>query len=190
MRRFTFLCLLAISATLPYMEAAPAPKRTNARPAVIKAGTETYIQWVRERVISCAHIAILRDPKVAELAIVRSHVSDPKETRELIAWLERNFRVERVKGKNHVQIGFQDGDAKEQAAIINVVVDDFLKNQVGSRRETEKKWLERSRALLAAPITRRQHTAEELAKAEEDLLKKSEEYLQTLPALVEHAKVP
>lgn len=189
MRRFTFFCLLAVFPVLPYMQAAPAPKRTNARPAVIKAGSETYIQWIRERVISCAHIAILRDQKVADLDIVRSHCSDPKDTKELVAWLEKNFRVEKVRGKNFVQIGFQDGSAKEQVAIINVVVDDFLKNQVGSRRDSEKKSLKASRAFLTSPVMKRSFTAQELAKAEE-ALKEREENLQKLPALVEYAKVP
>ncbi len=189
MCRFIFLFPLAIIAVLPHLQAAPAPKRTNAKPAVIKAGTETNIKCVQERVITCAHIAILRDSKVADLAIVRSHVSDPKDTRELIAWLEKNFRVERVKGKNLVLVSFQDGNAKEQAAIINVVVDDFLKNYVGSDRAALKKGLEISRRLLADPNSRRHLTAQELAKAKETL-KEREEDLQKLPALVEHAKAP
>lgn len=189
MHRFTCFCLFALIAALPHMQAAPAPKRTNAKPAVINAKTEQHVQWVQQRVISCAHIAILKDQKVADLAIVRGHVSDPKDTRELIAWLEKNFRVERVKGKNLIRVSFQEGNAKEQAAIINVVVDDFLKNQVVPRRDGLKKTLEEYRRNLADPIIRRKYTAQRLAKAEEDL-KKREEHIQTLPALVEHAKAP
>lgn len=189
MRRFTLLCLLAVFAVLPCMQAAPAPKRTNAKPAVIKAGTETNIQWVRERVITCAHIAIHADKNVSELAIVRSRVSDPNDAKELVSWLEKNFRIERVKGKNLVCVSFQDGNAKEQAAIINLVVDDFLKKQVGSRRDTLTRSLERSRQRLADPIFRGRNTVQKLTEMEEGL-KKSEEQIQALPALVEHAKVP
>lgn len=189
MHRFTFVCLIAILAALPHMQAAPAPKRTNATPAVIKAGTETNIQWIQERVISCAHIAIHKDKIICELAIVRSRVHDPNNAKELVSWLEKNFRVERVKDKNLVSVSFQDGNAKEQAAIINLVVDDFLKKQVEPRRDLLTKTVENSRRLLTEPKIRRRYTAEKLAKAEE-ALKKREEEIQKLPALVEHAKAP
>lgn len=189
MHRLTFVCLLAILAALPHVNAAPAPKRTNATPAVINAVTEQNRQGVQQRLVSRAHIAILQDKKAAELAIVRSHVRDPKDTKELIAWLEKNFRVERVKDTNRLRVSFEDGNAKEQAAIINVVVDDYLKTHVAPMRELFKKSAETLRQRLADPNARRRYTAEKLAKMEEGI-KMNEERIQTLPALVEHAKAP
>lgn len=189
MRSFAILCLIAIVAALPQSQAAPVPKRTSARPAVIKAGNQQHIQWVQERLVSYAHIAILQDKKVADLAIVRRHLQDPKDTKELIAWLEKNFRIERVKGKNLVRVSFQEGNAKEQGAIINAVVDYFLKNNVGSTRDHLTKVLRTMKASVEAERRAGNLTAEEAAKAEESF-KKREEYIETLPALVEAAKVP
>ena len=83
-----------------------------------------------------AHIAILRDKKVSELAIVRRHMKDPKDAKELIAWLEKNFRIECMPNTKLIRVNFRDGTPEEQAAIINLVVNDFLKNQVGSTRDS------------------------------------------------------
>jgi hypothetical protein len=189
MRRINFLCLVVLIAALPYTSAAPAPKRTNAKPAVINAGTEIHVKWVQERLVSCAHIAILQDKKVAELAIVRRHVSDPKDTKELVSWLEKNFRIERERDTNRLRVSFQDGNAKEQAAIINVVVDDFLKSAVGKRIETEKSIIERHKVILEKARRAGKITAEDAAKTEE-AIKKREERIKTFPALVEQAKAP
>ncbi|SRR5579883_1577294 len=187
MHRFLFVCLLAILAALPHLLAAPVPKRTNAKPAVINAVTEQHVQWVQLRLTSFAHIAVLRDQKVVELAIVRRYLRDPKDTKELIAWLEKNFHIEKVKDKNLLRISFLDGNAKEQAAIINVVVDYFLKNDVEPRKDLKR--VEMTRRRLADPDYRRKRTAEQLGKMEEGI-KQREEYIRTLPALVEHAKAP
>lgn len=189
MRPIIFLCLLAITAGLPRSQAAPAPKRTNATPAVINAGTEQHARSVQQRVVSLAHIAILEDKKVAEFVIVRRHLHDPKDTRELISWLEKNFRIERVKGKKLIRVSFQDGNAKEQAAIINLVVDHYLKTVIGSRRDHATRALKRAKDRIDALRQRGKLTPEEATKAEEEF-KKREEDIRSLPALVEHAKVP
>ena len=188
MRSFAILCLIAIVTALPQGQAAPVPKRTNAKPAVINAGTEQHSRSVQERVVSLAHIAILEDKKVAELAIVRRHLHDLKDTRELISWLEKNFRIERVKGKNLIRVSFLDGNAKEQASIINVVVDHYLKTVIGSRRDHAMRAIKSIKDANDALRRRGRLTQEEAAEAEK-AIEKREEDIRALPALVEHAQV-
>lgn len=189
MRHFAFLWLLTVVSAPPHSQAAPVPKRTNAKPAVIDAGTELHARSVQERVVSLAHIAILDDKKVAEFAIVRRHLRDPKDTRELIAWLEKNFRIVRVKGKNLIRVSFQDGNAKEQAAIINLVVDHYLKTVIGSRRDHAMRAIKSIKDANDALRRRGKLTPEEAAEAEK-AIEKREEDIRALPALVEHAQVP
>lgn len=182
MRGFTFLCLLAVVAVLPYTQAAPVPKSTMVKPAVIDARTENNVAWVLEGVAICSGGGLSEDKKVAELDIVRG-----QKDRE--AWLRKNIRVERVKNTNLVRVSFQDGNAKEQAAIVNAVVDYYLNRDVRERRNQEKQSLERSKARLDKWRRNGKLTPEEAAKWEEEL-KKDEEYIRTFPALVEHAKAP
>jgi hypothetical protein len=187
MRRFISVGLL-LSVFVPvYLQAAPVPEGKKAKPAVINAGTERNVQWVQERLVSCAHIAILRDKKVAELAIVRRHISDPKDTKELVSWLEKNFRFQRVPDTKLLRISFRDGTPEEQAAIINLVVEDFLKRQVGDRRDSMTRSIQSLRKDLADPRIRDPLKEPGLDKVQESL-NKQEEYIRTLPALVEKAK--
>ena len=182
MRPFTFLSPLAIVAALSYSQAAPVPKRTNAKPAVIDAGTERNIAGVLENVVSGARVGVRENKEVAGLAIVRRQ-------EDWEAWLKKNLRVERIKGTNLVHVSFQDGNAKEQAAIINVVVDYYLKNDVSSWRNHLTCEL---KSIKDRVETRRQAgklTPEDAAKTEK-AIKKREEYIRTLPALVEHSKAP
>lgn len=182
MRPITFLGLLAITAALPRSQAAPVPKRTNAKPAVIDAGTEKNIEGAIWYLVNWARVAVRENEKVANLDIVRRQ-------KDWEAWLKKNLCAERVKGKNLIHVSFQDGNAKEQAAIINVVVDYYLKNEVGRTRDSEKKRLETLRSRFAARHRAGRITAEQAAKAEESF-KEREESIRTLPALVEHAKTP
>ena len=182
MRHFAFLCLLAVIAALPQSQAAPVPKRTNAKPAVIDAGTEKNIAGVLENVVWGARVGVRENDKVANMDIVRRQ-------KDWEAWLKKNLRVERVKGKNLVCVSFQDGNGKEQAAIINVVVDYYLKNDVGSSREHLSKGLKSLKDRVESQRRRGKLSPEEAAEAEK-AIKKHEEYIQTLPVLVEHAKVP
>jgi hypothetical protein len=190
MCRFIFLGLLLSATTPNYLWAAPVPERKGAKPAVINAGTQQNLEWVQQRLVSYAHIAILQEKKVAELAIVRRHISDPKDTKELVSWLEKNFRFARVPDTKLLRVSFRDGTPEEQAAIINLVVEDFLKRQVGDRRDSMTQRIKSIRKWLADPDprARRELTQEKLAEAEK-LLDKHEEYIRTLPALVERAKV-
>jgi uncharacterized protein involved in exopolysaccharide biosynthesis len=181
MRCFTFVCLLTIVAALPYSQAAPAPKRTDAKPAVINAGTQKNIVWILENVVSDARIAVRENKEVADLPIVR------RQKKDWEAWLNKNLRVERVERTNLVRVRFQDGNREEQVAIINAVVDYYLKNDIGSRRASLTALVKGSRQDLAELVARGKLTVEEVAKAEAGI-KKREEYIRTLPALVEHAK--
>ncbi|HZV07191.1 MAG TPA: hypothetical protein VE999_19065 [Gemmataceae bacterium] len=182
MRRFTFLCLLAIISVLSRVQAAPAPKRTNAKPAVINVGTEKNIAGILENVVSGARVGVRENEKVANMDIVRRQ-------KDWESWLKKNLRVERVKDTNLVHVSFQDGNAKEQAAIINVVVDYYIKTDVGRRRETFTKSLQTARAQLEALRTRKRVTPDQISRAEERI-KTREEQIRMLPALVEHAKAP
>lgn len=182
MCRLTCFCLFALIAALPPMQAAPAPKRTNARAAVINAGTEKNIEAVSWYLVNFARIAVRENENVAKMDIIRRQ-------KDWESWLKKNLRFERVKDTNLVRVSFQDGNAKEQTAIINVVVDYYIKNDVVPRRDLLKKTVEDYRRRLVDPKIRRRYTAQRLAKAEEDL-KEREENIQKLPALVEHAEVP
>ena len=180
MRRITFLSLLAVIAALPHIEAAPVPKRTNPKPAVINAGSEDNIASVSDSIRTYAGIALRLNKKVSDLPIVCRHKAGE-------AWLQKNLRVERIARGSLVRIRFLDGTPAEQAAIINVVVDYVLKEDFGARRETEQDTVKRCRIAIKKLRSRGLITAEEAAKAEEKL-KKREEYIRKLPALVEHAK--
>jgi uncharacterized protein involved in exopolysaccharide biosynthesis len=180
MRRITFFCLLVIIVALPYSQAAPAPKRTNAKPAVINAGTEKNIRGVLENIVSGARIGVRENEKVANLNIVRRQ-------KDWESWLKKNLRVERVEGGNLVRVSFQDGNSKEQAAIINVVVDYYLKNDVGETRDSLTRSLKRARENVEGMRRAGKITADRAAKAE-TVFKKREDYIQALPALVETAK--
>jgi hypothetical protein len=180
MRRFTFLCLLAFVIALSYSQAAPVPKRTDATPAVLDAGTENHVAWVLADVVSGARIGVRENEKVANLPLVRRQ----KNWEE---WLKKNLSLERVRGTNQVRVYFQDGSPEERAAIINVVVDHYLKNDVGSRRDKMTSLIKKTRAKLDGPNHRGKITKEVAAKMEA-AIKKHEEYIQSLPVLVEHAK--
>ncbi len=182
MRRFSFFCLLAIISLLSHIQAAPVPKPTNAKPAIINAGIDKNIEGIREYLVNWARVAVRENEKVANMDIVR-------RKNDWESWLKKNMRVERVKGTNIVHVSFADGNAKEQAAIINVVVDYYVKNEVGSWRDTLTKSLQRARGRLEALRSRKRVTPEQISRAEEEI-KQREEQIQMLPALVEHAKAP
>lgn len=182
MRYITFVCLLAILAFLPQSQAAPVPKPTKAKPAVINAGTEKNIAGVLENIVWDARLAVRHNKDVADLPIVR-------QQKDWEVWLKKNLRVERVNDTNLVRVSFQDGKSKEQTAIINVVVDYYLKNDVGSRRESLKRTLQRVKDRVESKRRAGKLTPEQAAKAEEGI-KKREERIRTLPALVAHTKAP
>jgi uncharacterized protein involved in exopolysaccharide biosynthesis len=182
MRRFTCFCAFLLFIAPTGIQAAPAPKPTNAKPAVINAGTEKNIAGVLENVVWGARIAVRENKDVADLPIVRRQ-------KDWESWLKKNLRVERAKDTNLVRVSFQDGNAKEQAAIINVVVDHYLKNDIGSRRASLQKTLERMKGVIEGRRRAGKLTPEQAAKADKDF-KKREEYIKTLPALVEPAKTP
>ncbi|MHB1423769.1 MAG: hypothetical protein ACYC3I_11355 [Gemmataceae bacterium] len=183
MHRFTFLCMAAIIAVLPYSQAAPRPKRTNAKPAVIDARTEKNIAGVLWNIVWDARVAVREDEKVSKMDIVRKQ-------KDWEAWLKKNLRVERVKETNLVHVSFQDGNAKEQAAIINIVVDYFLKNDIDPKRNFEETALRTALNGIAAEFRMGHITAEEKAKREEGWREGCEKTIRELPKLIEHAKVP
>jgi hypothetical protein len=178
MRPLSSACFLLVAAQLT---AAPVPTPQVAKPAVLKAGTETNIQWIVTRVVSRAHIAVLQDDKTKDLPIVKRHKDD------LAPWLEKNFRIERPKEKNVVKVTFREGKPDEQEAIINAVVTDFLKSQVGKMRAMLEKSQEDGRRLRSDDRLRPTMTPEEIAQGEE-AAKQREEQIRALPALIEKAK--
>jgi hypothetical protein len=69
------------------------------------------------------------------------------------------------------------------------VVNYFLKKRVGSVRASVMRDRERHRPAVKELGARGKLTAAQVAKAEEGF-RKDEEYIRTLPALIEHAKAP
>jgi uncharacterized protein involved in exopolysaccharide biosynthesis len=121
------LGLLAVLVALPSSHAAPAPKRTNAKPAVIDAGKDKNVAGVLAGLVHVAPKVIRENKEVSDLVAIRHQY-------DWGAWVKKNLRVERIKNTNFVRISFQDGNAKEQAVIINAVVGHYLKTDVGSKR--------------------------------------------------------
>jgi hypothetical protein len=180
MRCFTCLFLLLLASTLGRVQAAPVPERKDAKPAVIDAGAEAGIAGVLEGVVWGARVGVRENEKVAGLELIRRQ-------KDWESWLKKNLRLERVKDTNLVRVSFQDGSPEEQATIVNVVVDYYLKHDVASTRDSLTQSLKGTRDRYAALRRAGKVTEEELAKVEARL-KKREEYIRTLPALVEHAK--
>lgn len=182
MRHFTFFCLLSIVSALSQSQAAPVPKCTIAKPAVIDAGTEKNIDGVGWYLVNFARVAVRENEKIAGLPIIRRQ-------KDWEAWLKKNLRVERVKDTNLVRVSFQDGNAKQQAAIINVVVDYYLKNDIDSSHGHAEKAIKSVKDGVSHLRKTGRLTPEYAAKAEK-AINKHEEYIRTLPALVEHAIAP
>jgi hypothetical protein len=183
MHRINFLCLAAIITVLPNSQAAPRPKRTSATPAVLKAGTESYIAGALESIVWDARVAVREDEKVSKMDIVRRQ-------KDWESWLKKNLRTERVKDTNRIHVSFLDGNAKEQAAIINVVVDYYLKSDIAGRRKFIEEMLQSGLAGNASEFRQGRLTAEQKAKRDEDAKKAAEKLIDELPKLVEHAKAP
>jgi hypothetical protein len=180
MRCLTCLCLLLFAATLARIQAAPVPERKDAKPAVIDAGCEKHVAWVLEDVVSGARVGVRENDKVANLELIRRQ-------KDWELWLKKNLVLERVKGTNLVRVSFRDGNRDEQAAIVNVVVDYYLKNDVASRRDFQKKAITMTEQVLDHLRRNGKLTEKEWAEAKEKN-KQREEYIRTLPALVEHAQ--
>jgi hypothetical protein len=127
MRCVIYLGLGLFAVSLTYVQAAPVPKHKDATPAIIDAGTQEQIAAVIENVTWGARVGVREDKKVAGLDIIRRQ-------KDWESWLKKNLRFERIEDTNRVRIGFRDGSPQEQAAIINVVVDYYLKTDVGRER--------------------------------------------------------
>ncbi len=194
MRHLSRLYLLLIVVPPICVQGAPAPKRQDAKPAIIDAGNEGNIVGVLANLSagrSAQHRAPIHEEKVAKLAIVC-------QEKDALGWLGKNLRVERIEGTNLVRISLRVGSPGEQATIVNAVVDQYLE-EVGRTRDSLTRSLEmvriRREDILArwAKLTAkgRPPTPEQLADMEKGKakLKKDEEYIRVLPALVEHAKV-
>lgn len=171
---------------------APVPERKNAKPAVISAGSEVWFSSLELRIPQAARYAILNDKKAPKMAIMRKYITDwknlpKKEWDAFDKWLKKNFRVERVKGKDLVRVSFVDGNAEEQSAIINVVVDYYLKNDIEQRRDSITKSIKSATATLRFNQRKGRMTDEEVVRVEKSI-KKNEELVQNLPKLAEHAK--
>lgn len=176
--------LTAITIVLPNSKAAPAPKRTDAKPAVIDAGTEKNIAGVLDNLAagSGAQLrALFHKKKLIKLEIVRQQ-KDPR------AWLGKNLRVERAEGKNLIRVSIPVGTPTEQAMIVNAVVDEYLE-EVGRRRASLREFIQSSRQLIQGAVGVGKMTQKEAAEGEETL-KKREEYVRSLPSLRERAKAP
>lgn len=176
------ICLLAILVALTSSHAAPAPKRTNAKSAVIDAGNDKNVAGVLASLVHGAPLVIRENKEVSDLVAIRHQY-------DWGAWVKKNIRVERVKGTSLVRVSFLDGTAKEQAVIINAVVEHYLKTDVGGKRNSLTLLLELLKDELAAKRQGGVLTPEEEAKAVQKI-KKCEERIQALPSLVERAKAP
>jgi uncharacterized protein involved in exopolysaccharide biosynthesis len=176
MRYFSFVCLFAFVAMLPDSQAAPAPKRIA---AIIDAGSDKNIEGVLEDVVDHARVGVREHPEVSKLPIVRQH------KKNLGAWLKKNLRLERIPRTNRVYVRFREGNQEEQAAIINAIVDSYLKEIVGKRRASFIHELNTYKR--ASDAMRRRGKTIDLVQEAKDI-KKREERVRTLPALVEHAK--
>lgn len=175
MCRFICVSLLLIAAVPMPLFSAPVPKRKTAKPAIIDAGKEASVDDIECRIPILARYAIRDDKKVSKMAIIRKHITHfkPLQKEEWDAfdkWLKKNLRIERVKDKNLVHISFRDGNAEEQAAIINASVDFYLKEEIDSRRKSIVELFKKT------------------GDGGQESLKKQKELLQKLPKLVEHAK--
>lgn len=180
MRCFTCLCLLLFAAPLAHIQAAPVPERKDAKPAVIDAGKEDNIPGLREGIIWGARVGVRENEKVAGLALIRRQ-------KDWESWLKKNLQLERVEETTHIRVSFKDGNREEQAAIINVVVDYYLKHDVDDTRTSLKRAVELIRSSLLTGRRKGRITEEQFAEGMKDL-KKREERIRRLPALVEHAK--
>lgn len=192
MRHLGCLAVLVISALPLLLWSAPVPERKNAKPAVISASTELWIRDMEERIPILARYAFVDDKKAQEMAIIRKHLtvwkSPPKKEWDAFdKWLKKNIRIERVKGKKLVRVGYQEGNAEEQSTIINVVVDFYLKDQVGRKRDALRREIKLLRDLKER--NRRDPTKTEKDLAETDKhIKKREKDIRDLPKIVERAK--
>lgn len=180
MRCLTCLFVLLSAVALSRVEAAPVPEHKDAKPAVIDAGTEKNIAGVLEGVVWGARVGVRENEKVAGLALIRGQ-------KDWQGWLKKNLHLERVERTTLIRISFKDGNREEQAAIINVVVDYYLKHDVDDTRASLKRAVELIRSCLLSDRRRGKITEEQFAKGMEDL-KKREERIRRLPALVEPAK--
>lgn len=124
MRCVTCLSLGLLAATLLNVQAAPAPKPKNATPAVLDAGREDHIAGVMEDIVDWARVGVRENKKVADLDLIRRQ-------KDWESWLKKNLRFEKIKDSSRFRLGFREGSPQEQAAIINVVVDCYLKKVVG-----------------------------------------------------------
>jgi hypothetical protein len=179
MRCFTCLCIL-LATLLSIVQAAPVPERKDAKPAVIDAGTEDNIPGLMESIVWGARVGVRENEKVAGLGIIR-------QQKDWQGWLKKNLHLERVERTTLIRVSFKDGSREEQAAIINVVVDYYLKHDVDDTRASLKRAVELIRSCLRSDRRMGKITEEQFAKGMEDL-KKREERIRRLPALVEHAK--
>lgn len=192
MRHPSCLAVLVIAAVPIMLFSAPVPLRKNAKPAVLSAGSEIWIRDIKETIPLTARYAIVHDEKAHKIAILRKHLTawksaPQKEWDAFDKWLKKNFLVERVKGKNLVRISFKDGNRDEQAAIINVVVDYYLKKDIEDRRNELNRLIRLTRGLKERNRRDPRKTKEDLADSDKEI-KKLEDRIGDLPKLVERAK--
>jgi hypothetical protein len=173
--------LLVLAALLSRAQATPAPEPKRANPAILDAGREQNIAGLVEFVVAFARVAVREDEEVAGWDLIRRQ-------KDWEAWLKKNLCVERIPETNHVRVSFRDGNATEQAIIVNLVVNYYLRIYVASRRDFTMDGIKQVKLILADLCRRGRITAEERAKREEAFLKREEEYLRTLPKLLEPAK--
>jgi hypothetical protein len=125
MRRITFLCLLAIIAGLPMMNAlaVPAPDPS----AILDIGPppkgETAEQYCKRLIgAQTCHPTLCTwwsDPEVRKLPSVARF----KDARP---WLAKNLRVTEEKGERRLRFTFQAGTRAEQVAILNALLRENL----------------------------------------------------------------
>jgi len=116
---------------------------------------------------------------------------------EDIAWLVQNLKVEYLDGTGVLRISLAAGGRREQALLVNAVVNAYFQLEVDSKKRDYERWLERYKSLMKT-------LQEELGSAEgayKKILEQSivdnkgqikwcEDALRTLPRLLELADVP
>jgi hypothetical protein len=116
---------------------------------------------------------------------------------EDIAWLAKNLKVENLDGTGVLRIYLAVGSRREQALLVNAIVDAHIRLEVHPKKEHLEKTIEMIQKdlktetkLLATAKGENKKRIEQAIIQIKDNLKRSEEEIRTLPRLLELADEP
>lgn len=146
--------LLAIFVTAPLV-AAPLPVPVSPPEAILadtaKAGREQFLREQEDALKSSAILsAALRKPELKDY-LPTPRPADP------VAWLRANIEVERQEKAGTLKVRARAGSRREQAALVNAVVDAYMDAVVKAERlstEQQLDKLRKSRARVAEDLER------------------------------------